>query len=319
MMQALPALMLLSVFMAVALILLGANFLQTDRHQRRLDARLARVCGVLIVQDVDPDDNVADSLARFRRPLARLLALTGVDLVRAPDYPAPWWAMLILAALLARGAAFLIGLLFGGFGWLAWPVLVILFARFIFGAVHARRSAALLAQFPDTLATIVRCVRVGIPVQEALRLISRDMPAPTSAEFGRIADQVAIGTPLDHALRQLAERARLPEYGFFATALSLQARSGGGLAQTLETLAEVIRKRVAMKARGYALASEARTSALILGVIPIISGVAIEVLQPDYLRVLFITRKGHIVFGAAVSMLIVGALTMRAIIRRSLS
>lgn len=317
--HALPVLMMLSLFMAVALVLLGANFLHADRVQRRLDARFARISGVFILRDKDEPPEVPDPLHRFRRPLVSALAVTGVDFARARDYPAPWWAIVIAAAILARGVAFLIGMLLGGFGWLAWLPLTVLFARLAFGMLHARRSAALLAQFPDTLATIVRCVRVGIPVQEALRLIAHDMPAPTNAEFARIADQVAIGTPLENALRQLAERARLPEYGFFATALGLQARSGGGLAQTLETLAEVIRKRVAMKARGYALASEARTSALILGVIPIFSGVAIELLQPSYLRVLFITRNGHIVFGSAVAMLVIGALSMREIIRRSLS
>lgn len=312
-------LMLLSLFMVAALVMLGANFLQADRIQRRLDARLARVTGILVMRTDDEPVDTPDPLARVRRPLIRALAITGVDLARAPDYPAPWWAILITAAIAARVAAFLVGVLFGDFGWLAWPLFVVLFSRFAFGIVHARRSTALLSQFPDTLATIVRCVRVGIPVQESLRLIAHDMPAPTSAEFARIADRVSIGVPLEHALRELADRAHLPEYGFFATALSLQARSGGGLAQTLETLAEVIRRRVAMKARGYALASEARTSALILGIIPIISGVAIEVLQPSYLRVLFVTRDGHIVFGTAVGMLVIGAFSMREIIRRSLS
>ena len=56
-------------------------------------------------------------------------------------------------------------------------------------------------------------------------------------------------------------RIKLTEYQFFATALTLQARSGGGITQTLETLADVIRKRVGLKARGYALTAEARTSA----------------------------------------------------------
>lgn len=312
-------LMLLSLFMAAGLVALGANFLQADIARRRLDARLARVTGVLVIRTDDEPVESPDPLHRFRRPLLRALALTGVDLARAPDYPVAWWMILSGAAVVARAVSFMIGVLVGGFGWVIWPPLAILGARFAFGIVHARRSAALLVQFPDTLATIVRCVRVGIPVQESLRLIARDMPSPTNSEFARIADQVAIGTPLEQALRELAERTRLPEYGFFATALSLQARSGGGLTQTLETLAEVIRKRVAMKARGYALASEARTSALILGVIPIISGVAIEILQPAYLRVLFVTRSGHMVFGAAVVMLIVGTISMREIIRRSLS
>lgn len=315
----LPALLLVSFVMTIGLILLGVTFLQADRVQRRLDDRLDRVTNGLIIQETDPLARPVDVLVWCRGPLGAILRIAGIDLSRAPDYPLPWWAVLGLGVVLARAVVFLVAMVFGSIGLLAWPVMTVLLTRFAFGTFHARRSAALLAQFPDTLATIVRCVRVGIPVQEALRVIAHDMPAPTSAEFTKIADEVAIGTPLDQALRSLATCSRLPEYAFFATALSLQARAGGGLAQTLETLSEVIRKRVAMKARGYALAAEARTSATILGAIPIVAGIGIEYLQPHYLAALFVTRKGHIIFGLAVGMLLLGWMTMRTIIRRSLS
>ncbi|MDD2877395.1 MAG: type II secretion system F family protein [Acidiphilium sp.] len=318
-MTSLPLLLTLSLVMTTALILVGLNVFRADRVHRRLVERLDRATNGLVIVETDQKPKAVNPLARFQRPLGSALAIFGVDLARAPDYPVPWWAILLGALVMARVVVMLIAMVFGGWSALLWPAMTALVARTVFATIHARRSSALLNQFPEALATIVRCVRVGIPVQEALRIIGRDMPKPTGAEFTRIADQVAIGTPLDQALRSFAERSRIPEYGFFATALSLQARAGGGLAQTLETLSEVIRKRVAMKARGYAMAAEARTSALILGIIPIVAGVAIELLQPSYLEVLFVTRKGHIIFGMAVGMLVLGSLTMRSIIRRSLS
>ncbi|MGC9269246.1 type II secretion system F family protein [Acidiphilium sp.] len=318
-MTQLPLLLALSLVMTAGLIVVGYSVYAADRLQRRLNERLDRVTNGLVILETDEKPKAAHPFARFKRPLGSVLAVFGVDLIRAPDYPIPWWAILLAAVIVARVVILLIAMVFGAFSMLLWPVMAILIARSVFANVHARRSSALLNQFPDTLATIVRCVRVGIPVQEALRIIARDMPKPTGAEFARIADQVAIGTPLDQALRSLAERSRLPEYGFFATALSLQARAGGGLAQTLETLSDVIRKRVAMKARGYALASEARTSALILGVLPIVAGLGIELIQPRYLGVLFVTKKGHVILGMAIGTLVMGSLAMRSIIRRSLS
>ncbi len=318
-MSHLPVLLALSLMMAAGLVLVGVNVLQADRTQRRLLGRLDRVTNGLVIVEADQTPKSVNPLERFIAPAGRLLGVFGIDLLRAPDYPAPWWVILLVCVVAARVVVMLIAMVFGDLGLLMWPVMGVLIARSVFGTIHAKRSAALLNQFPDTLATIVRCVRVGIPVQEALRIIGRDMPKPTGAEFTRIADQVAIGTPLEQALRSLADRSRLAEYGFFATALSLQARAGGGLAQTLETLSEVIRKRVAMKARGYAMAAEARTSALILGAIPIVAGLGIELIQPAYLNVLFTTKPGHVIFGAAVGMLVMGSLTMRSIIRRSLS
>jgi tight adherence protein B len=318
-MSHLPLLLALSLMMAAGLVLVGVNVLQADRTERRLLGRLDRVTNGLVIVEADQTPKSINPLERFMAPLGRLVGIFGVDLLRAPDYPAPWWAILLVCIAAARVVVMLVAMVFGDFGLLMWPVIGLVIARSVFGTIHAKRSAALLNQFPDTLATIVRCVRVGIPVQEALRIIGRDMPKPTGAEFARIADQVAIGTPLEQALRGLADRSRLAEYGFFATALSLQARAGGGLAQTLETLSEVIRKRVAMKARGYAMAAEARTSALILGAIPIVAGLGIELIQPAYINVLFTTKPGHVIFGGAVGMLVMGSLTMRSIIRRSLS
>ena len=70
-----------------------------------------------------------------------------------------------------------------------------------------------------------------------------DSPNPTGAEFRQVADQITLGVTLDQALHALAARNQLPEYGFFATALALQSETGGTVSDTLERLADVIRKR----------------------------------------------------------------------------
>ena len=70
----------------------------------------------------------------------------------------------------------------------------------------------------------------------------------------------------------MAAAAAFAEYRFFATAISLQNQTGGTLSETLENLADVIRKRVALAAKGKALASEARTSAMVLAALPIVTG-----------------------------------------------
>ncbi|MGH7108287.1 MAG: type II secretion system F family protein, partial [Acetobacteraceae bacterium] len=101
--------------------------------------------------------------------------------------------------------------------------------------------------------------------------------------------------------------------------LSLQSQTGGGLTETLENLADVIRKRVALRARGYALASEARTSAGILAALPIVSGVGLWFLNRKYAMQLFVDPTGEKIFGMAVISLTVGILVMRSMIQRSLS
>ena len=248
-----------------------------------------------------------------------MLALIGMDPHRRDAYPVR--PVLGLPASLVPGYAAQ-WLMHGLLGWPAWglcPLVALGVTRAVYRGNDAKRTAALYRQFPDALAMIVRAVRVGIPVTEALRAVAQEAAAPTSLEFGRLHDQVGVGTALDDGLREMAARNRLPEYRFFATALALQSQTGGGLTETLENLADVVRKRLALRARGYALASEARTSAGVLTALPVFAALALAVLNPDYIGTLFEAGRGQTLFGVTVAWLGTGVFVMRLMIRKSLS
>jgi tight adherence protein B len=240
----------------------------------------------------------------------RAASFIDVDLQQAETYPIKWWLVPPISLAISYFLVFLAEHPLHGIKpellFIGWPLAWVMVTKFIFTWFNNKRNASLLEQFPDALSTIVRCVRVGIPMGEALRTVANDAQEPTKAEFTILADKVSIGIPLDVALRELSGRIKLTEYQFFSTALTLQARSGGGITQTLETLAEVIRKRVGLKQRGYALTAEARTSAMILAVLPFIAGGAIFVMQRPYIILLFTTQGGQDCLGAAILMMMIG-------------
>ena len=199
------------------------------------------------------------------------------------------------------------------------PVAWVGLSRGFFGWFDRRQRERLLAQFPDALAMIVRSVRVGIPVQEAIRTVARE--APQSDRRGiqpRWSTTSSVGVSMEDAMNQLARRAGLPEYRFFATALSLQNQTGGALSETLENLADVIRKRAALKAKGHAMTSEAKATAAILAALPVIIGLVLWVLSPGYIACCSTTRLAVTCFGGAVVSLITGLLVIRTIIKKSL-
>ena len=246
-------------------------------------------------------------------------ALMGMDPFRRDRYRLRPLLVLPLSLLAGYLAQWLLHGLVGIFAWLLLPAVALGVTRAVYRGDDAKRTALLYRQFPDALATIVRAVRVGVTVTEALRTVAQDAGAPTSTEFGRLYDQVGVGTPLEDALREMAARNRLPEYRFFATALALQSQTGGALTETLENLAEVVRKRVALKSRGFALAAEARTSAGVLTALPVFAGLALAVLNPDYIGALFDGGSGQTLFGVTVVWLAAGIWSMRLMIRASLT
>ena len=320
-MQVKIVLLLLSFLMLGGLGLSALLVSQAHKRRQKIDSRFEKVVSPharsqrlevsAFVRAAKPRDQ---SLVGFA---ARTFNFSSVN----PDrYPLPWWLVVCLAAAFGVAIHVFGGDFIGGqFSILAIPGSTVFLSRSFFGWFDGRRREKMLAQFPDALTMIVRSVRVGIPVQEAIRLVAREAPHPTGPEFARLVNQVAVGVTMEDAIGEMAQRAGLPEYRFFATGLSLQNQTGGALSETLENLADVIRKRGMLKAKGRALTSEAKASAAVLTVMPIVTGLALYLLNPAYIGILFTDPTGHELLGSAIVSLCVGLMLIRSIIRRTLA
>jgi tight adherence protein B len=189
--------------------------------------------------------------------------------------------------------------------------------RFVFRWQHRRYRDALFVQIPDSLGLVVRAIRAGLPTGEALRSVSREMGAPTKDEFARVVGEMAIGRPVDQAIWRVYERSGITEYAFLSVTLGLQSQTGGSLAETLENLAELVRKRVAMAQRASALAAEAKTSAGILVVLAFICVFAMTLIRPSHLSTFFTDPAGFKMMVVGLSLMGLGILTIRWLIRNA--
>jgi tight adherence protein B len=285
---------------------------ESDRRSKRLSAILAPHLRTTQIElsafTVTDERNPRDIASIFS-------SIFGFSLERQALYPVRWYIVLAVTFVLALVGRIAADDLLGMLSWATVPLTWIMFSRMFFNRVEGKRRTALLWQFPDALAMIVRSIRVGVPVIDAVRNVSLAAPNPTATEFVRLVDQIAVGTPLDEAVTELASRTGLAEYRFFATALALQTQTGGTLSETLENLADVIRKRAALKARGHAMTAEARTSSAILAMLPVLTGGMLYFLNPGYMMLLFTDPTGKVFFSAAVISLTLGMLAIRAIIK----
>lgn len=192
----------------------------------------------------------------------------------------------------------------------------LLLPRFLFSRLRANHRNRLFEQLPDAVAQIVRAVRAGLPVGEALRSVAREMPAPTSSEFSRVVAETAVGVPVEDALRRLYDRTAIAEYGFLAVTLGLQSQTGGSLTETLENIADTVRKRVAQAKRARALSAEARLTAQVLGVLPFLAALALYFIRPGYIETFVTTPQGNKLLAVAIGMLLTGIFVLRTIIQR---
>lgn len=303
----------------LALIGLGLSGVMVSRAQAENDRREKRLSAMLAPHMRSTQIELSAFTAgeeRGKRNWTAIVArIFGFNLERAALYPTRWYFVVAVAFLLALAARYAAEDVLGVFSWATIPLTWVMASRMFFNRVESKRRSALLWQFPDALAMIVRSIRVGVPVIDAVRNVSLAAPSPTSGEFNRLVEQISVGTPLDEAVTELAVRTGLAEYRFFATALALQTQTGGTLSETLENLADVIRKRAALKARGHAMTAEARTSSSILALLPVLTGGMLYGLNPAYMMLLFTDPTGKMFFSLAVISLALGMLTIRWIIK----
>jgi len=199
---------------------------------------------------------------------------------------------------------------------IAAPIAAIMVVRGLFGWQRRRFANQLFRQIPDAIQLVTSSVRAGLPVNEAFRTIAREMPQPTAGQFVIVCSESNLGRPPEEAVEAVYRRTQVMEYGIFAVTLAVQLKSGGSLAETLQTLGETVSQRVALAARAKALAGEVIFSSRALSCAPVIVGGLLYAINPESVDLLLYDPTGNMLLAYATASVLVGHLVIRWMIRR---
>jgi tight adherence protein B len=177
-----------------------------------------------------------------------------------------------------------------------------------------RRQQIFLNDFADAIDIMVRALKSGLPIHDAMRIISTEMPAPVGPEFLEIVEGQRLGITLDQGIDRLYERMPLAEVNFLAIVMNIQTKSGGNLSEALNNLSKVLRDRKKMKGKIKALSQEAKASAAIVGSLPFVIMGALTVLNPAYLNPMWDTTLGNVMVVGSGIWMTAGILIMRKMI-----
>lgn len=177
-----------------------------------------------------------------------------------------------------------------------------------------KRQRAFTSNFADALDIIIRGIRSGLPVGECIKMIGREMPDPVGQEFRLIVEGQKIGLTISEIMQRALERMPTDDFRFFAIVLTIQQQTGGNLAETLQKLSDVLRGRKKMQDKIQALSSEAKTSAMIIGSLPVLMILVLKLAAPDYINTLFDERIGHYLLTLGAFLMGVGTLVMKNMI-----
>lgn len=180
--------------------------------------------------------------------------------------------------------------------------------------VRSARLRKFEEQFPESLEFVARSMRAGHAFAVSLEMLHKEFQEPLAGEFKRTFEEHNLGLPLDMALQKLAVRVPSLDVHFFVSAVLLQKRTGGNLAEILDKLAFIIRERFKLRGRIRAISAHGRMTGMALTSIPIGVAVLMFLVNPDYVRFFFTDEVGNLMMGAAVGLQILGYLIIKRIV-----
>lgn len=165
---------------------------------------------------------------------------------------------------------------------------------------------AFIKAFPPCLDIINRGLKSGLTLGRGIAMVAEEADEPIRGEFYYIASQFQLGVSPDAALTQAANRIGCDEFRFFTIALIIQREMGGSISDILGKLSELIRERERFRNKVWTLSSESRTTALIVGLLPVLLGVLLELVSPGYTKFFFYDPRGQMMLWICLGLSITG-------------
>lgn len=180
--------------------------------------------------------------------------------------------------------------------------------------VSRRRSGRIRAcedQLVDLLSLSSNSLRSGWSFLQALEHVSTELPAPISEEVRQLLEEVSLGASPEEALVALQERIPSYDLELIITAVLIQRRAGGNLAEMMDTIAHTIRERIKLLGEIRVITAEARLSMWLLSLLPVGLLVILSAMNPGYVAPMFEDPRGRLLLLMAVALEVTGVFVLR--------
>jgi len=312
----------IAVFALVLLAVVGGYFLLWAGRAEKSEVK-KRISLLELRNLLDSDipeylkNEVLSEVPLFNRLLSRVNIAATIDRrLRQADMKIPVGTFLLLSLVL-----FCVGIIAGRI--LHWPAILsvvvgiglLTVPNLVIDIKRRRRLKRFMNHFPEALEMFARSLRAGHSFTGAIQLVAQEMPDPIGIEFSKVFEEQNLGIPLRQALIGMADRVDILDVKFFVTAILIQRETGGNLAEIIDKIAYVIRERFRVQGQLKVFTAQARISGTILALLPVGMAVLLGILNPEYMKPLWVEKAGKMMVAAAVIMQILGFLAIRKIIR----
>lgn len=145
-----------------------------------------------------------------------------------------------------------------------------------------KRIKAFNDQLGDTLVLMSNALKTGYSMAQALDVVANKASPPMNQEFDRVVKEVNLGASIEDSIGRMVRRTESADLDMVATAIAINRKIGGNLSEILETISETIRERVRIKGEMSTMTAQARGSGYMITALPIVLGVFMYFVTPQY-------------------------------------
>lgn len=298
-------LIMITVFFLVLLLLYAIS---TDQRQmqERLEA-MANLRNSDLASLKKVKKNRDKSKHKVLKKLENDLSMSGI-LIRPSEFLLFWLVLTLVPStlLFMLGGNIIFSIILVIFGLLTPPLYV--------NKKRAKRVELFEQQLIDAISIMSSCLKAGLTFQQALVSISKEMPNPISEEFGRVVKELKLGSSIEISLTRLSDKIGSQNFMMIVSAILIQRQTGGNLSEILTNISGTIKERFKIKNEIKVLTATARTSGLVVGLMPVAIILVFMLFNPDYVTIFFESNLGIAMIITAIVMEVIGYLVIRKIV-----
>lgn len=192
-------------------------------------------------------------------------------------------------------------------------VLLLTLPAFVYRRMRRKRLSRIEEQLPDALTMVSGSLRAGASLNIALDNLVSEQPAPLSQEFEILTQEQRLGVDFEISLTNMEKRIPMQDFRMLTTALRINREVGGNLAETIESLADTLRRKSTMEGKIESLTAQGRLQGIVMTGLPILLGMLLNFLEPEAMSKLWTTGVGWMVLAVIIGMEAAGYIIIRKI------
>lgn len=272
-----------------------------------INSRINKLTNKQIEQNVKPNQKKIQTNIIHDRRIARQLELAGI-LLRPEEYLLMWAGVTIIPStfLILLGANILSAFVVCIIGFIIFPLML--------SRAKKKRMVKFEKQLGESLTIMSNCLKAGFTLRQSMQSIANDMPDPISMEFSKTLREIRLGISLDVAMGNMVRRINNYDLGLLVSAVLIQQKAGGNLADVLDNISDTIKNRIKIKSEIRILTASGRISGIIIGLLPLFLLGALMLLNPDYMVSFFSNPISILLLGLALIFEIIGFIIIKKIV-----